>query len=186
VELAFLLLSGYEFLVFNVVKALQDRQEVARIAVDSASGLAFGLALGISGMLSPSRVRAFFDLSKAFHSWDPSLALVIGGALSVAAPLFAFWSRGEQCGNSELNDAPLLTASYQLAPRNKAVDLPLVLGAALFGLGWGCVGFCPGPALVSLGASLNQAKSLVLPVVLFNFAMASGWALYYRSPWNKC
>ena len=97
----------------------------------------FGLGLIISGMSDPAKVQNFLDL---FGTWDPSLAFVMAGAIAVtfAGYRIAF-GRGR----------PLLADGFSL-PAKTAIDAPLVVGAALFGVGWGLSGFCPGPAIVSL------------------------------------
>jgi uncharacterized membrane protein YedE/YeeE len=102
-----------------------------------ASGLLFALGLGISGMTNPGKVIAFLDV--AGPGWDPSLAFVMLGAISVHALFLRLLKR----------ERPYLADAYD-APNRFQIDTGLVLGAALFGLGWGASGFCPGPAVVSL------------------------------------
>jgi len=122
------------------------------------SGLLFGLGLIVSGMSNPAKVLGFLDLAGA---WDPSLALVMGGAIIVAMP--AFWlARRRQ--RAILGDAMQL-------PTNRKLDRRLVLGSLAFGLGWGIAGFCPGPALVSLLAWQTKAW-------IFATAMLAGMALF--------
>ena len=112
------------------------------------SAFAFGLILGaglvLSGMADPDRVKAFLDVTGA---WNPSLALVMGGAIAVAAPAFYLVRRGgravQGCGISPAGSA--------------RVDGKLLLGAVLFGLGWGLSGICPGPGLVLLGYGARGA-----------------------------
>lgn len=115
-------------------------------------GLIFGAGLVISGMIDPAKVTNFLDL---FGSWDPSLAFVMGGAVVVA--FFGYrvvLSR----------PAPLVGGNFHL-PTSTAIDSRLVVGPAIFGLGWGLSGFCPGPALTGLG--LNQAGTLAfVPAML--------------------
>ena len=123
-----------------------------------AAGLLFGAGLTISQMVNPAKVAAFLDV--AGH-WDPSLALVMGGALSVTAVLYRLVLQ---------RPAPLFAPSFQL-PTSKDIDVPLVGGAALFGFGWGLGGFCPGPAIASL--SYGAAGSL-----LFVAAMIGGMLLW--------
>jgi uncharacterized membrane protein YedE/YeeE len=101
------------------------------------SGLVFGLGLVISGMTQPSKVLGFLDV---FGAWDPTLAVVMAGALAVAAPGFALLRR---------LDRSVLGATLDW-PGNSVIDRSLIGGAALFGIGWGLVGLCPGPALVNL------------------------------------
>ena len=108
-----------------------------RIIVALAAGLLFGLGLTVSQMINPAKVVAFLDVA---GDWDPSLAFVILGAISIAAIGFAFGKRQQ---------APVCAPEF-VGPTNKAIDGRLVLGAVLFGTGWGLVGYCPGPALASL------------------------------------
>ena len=131
-----------------------------RIVAALLSGTLFGLGLALSGMIDPARVLGFLDLA---GSWDPTLALVLGGAVSVSA-LSVVISHGMR--------RPLLAQRFDLPTRTK-IDFPLILGTALFGIGWGLSGFCPGPALASL--SLGLPKSL-----LFVGAMLIGMVLYDR------
>lgn len=108
-----------------------------RILWGFLSGLVFGLGLVISGMANPAKVLNFLDLA---GSWDPSLAFVMGGAtVSAFLGYRLVWRRR----------APVLEARFDL-PTNTRIDRPLILGAALFGIGWGIGGFCPGPAWTAL------------------------------------
>jgi uncharacterized membrane protein YedE/YeeE len=102
-----------------------------------AAGLLFGLGLAISRMIDPAKVLGFLDVA---GDWDPSLAFVMAGAVAVAAVGFRLGTRRAR---------PLLDTDFH-APTRAAVDRPLVIGAALFGIGWGLVGYCPGPALAGL------------------------------------
>jgi uncharacterized membrane protein YedE/YeeE len=115
-------------------------------------GLLFGIGLVISGMADPAKVINFLDLA---GSWDPSLAFVMGGAVVVA-----FFGYRLVLGRKR----PLLAADFQL-PKRSAIDGRLVAGAAIFGLGWGLGGFCPGPALTSLG--LAETGTLVFVPAMF-------------------
>ncbi len=126
-----------------------------------ASGLLFALGLGLSGMTDPDNVLAFLDVT---GRWDPSLALVMGGAIGVH--LF-FAQRARRGG------APVYAPRASMLP-SRTIDRRLVAGAALFGLGWGVAGFCPGPALVSL-VSLSPAT------LAFVGAMALTMAAYDRA-----
>ena len=101
-------------------------------------GLIFGTGLYISGMSEPSKVLGFLDLS---GKWDPSLALVMGGAISLGVIGFQAAAR---------RGLTLLGEPLHL-PSSRTIDAPLVLGSVIFGLGWGLAGICPGPALVDLG-----------------------------------
>src|SRR4051794_29927625 len=117
-------------------------------------GLIFGTGLLVSGMVQPTKVLAFLDI---FGAWDPTLAVVMAAALAVAVPGFALANRRGQ---------PILSRQNVLPARTQ-VDAPLLLGAGLFGIGWGLVGLCPGPALESL-ATLSPGA------VVFVIAMAGG------------
>jgi uncharacterized protein len=121
-------------------------------------GLLFGIGLILSGMTDPAKVIGFLDLA---GSWDPSLALVMGGAILVGLGAFALAKRR---ATSFLGGAMHL-------PRAQDIDRRLVLGSLLFGAGWGLAGFCPGPALVSLGAGQPKAAVFVL-------AMMAGMAVF--------
>lgn len=128
------------------------------LLVTFLSGLLFALGLGISGMTQPAKVVRFLDIT---HDWDPSLALVMGGAIGVHALAYRLVPRLK---------APFLGAHFQI-PSRRDIDLPLLLGAALFGLGWGIGGFCPGPALTSLASGAPAAFTFVL-------AMLAGMLLF--------
>jgi len=119
-----------------------------------ACGLVFGIGLLISGMTDTQKVLGFLDL---FGAWDATLAFVMAGAVAVSSAGFALARRRGQ---------PALTASH-LWPTRQDIDTPLVAGAALFGLGWGLVGLCPGPALVNLAG-------LSVPIIVFVIAMGAG------------
>jgi len=121
-------------------------------------GLLFGIGLMISGMAQPSKVLNFLDL---FGTWDASLAFVMAAALVVSGAGYALAKRRPQ---------PLL-AAQSLWPSKTDIDMPLVVGSVLFGIGWGLVGLCPGPALVNL-ATLSP------PVIVFVVAMAAGMVLH--------
>ena len=123
------------------------------------AGVVFAVGLGISGMTNPAKVIGFLDVTGA---WDPSLALVMGGAIGVHL-LFAQWSRKAE--------RPLWADAFVL-PRRADVDRRLIAGAALFGLGWGTAGYCPGPALVSLigltSGALTFCASMVVGIAVFH------------------
>jgi uncharacterized membrane protein YedE/YeeE len=121
-------------------------------------GLIFGWGLLISGMLQPTKVIGFLDI---FGIWDPSLAVVMAAALVVSGAGFRIVAAREQ---------PLLTAQ-RMWPTKTDVDPPLMIGATLFGVGWGLVGLCPGPALENL-ATLSPR------VIAFVVAMAFGMIFY--------
>jgi uncharacterized membrane protein YedE/YeeE len=123
-----------------------------------AVGLLFGLGLIVSGMTDPGKVLGFLDL---FGAWDPSLAFVMGGAVLVGLGAFAVAKR---------RTTSFLGGAMHL-PQRRDIDRRLVVGSLTFGVGWGLAGFCPGPALVSLGAL--QPKALV-----FVLAMLAGMVSY--------
>lgn len=129
------------------------------------AGLVFGLGLIVSGMANPAKVLGFLDLA---GSWDPSLALVMGGAIAVGLGAFAVAERRRDSW---------LGWPMQL-PRARHIDHRLVLGGLAFGAGWGLAGFCPGPALVALG--MGQAKALV-----FVAAMLAGMLLFEALEWRR-
>ena len=110
-----------------------------RMLVALSSGLLFAVGLALSGMTRPSRVRAFLDIA---GDWDPGLALVMAGAIAVYAVAYRASRRMR---------GPLLADAFAV-PSATRVDLRLVLGAIVFGAGWGLAGYCPGPALTSIGA----------------------------------
>ncbi len=107
------------------------------------SGLIFGVGIAISGMANPAKVINFFDIA---GSWDPSLAFVMGGALIVTFIGYRFVLK---------RPAPTLAESFQL-PTRRDLDLPLIGGSAVFGVGWGIAGFCPGGALPALGTGRTE------------------------------
>lgn len=117
-----------------------------------AAGVLFGVGLAVSQMVNPAKVLAFLDVA---GRWDPSLALVMAGALAVALPGFRLAGR---------RPAPLLADRFH-APARSPVDAPLLAGAALFGLGWGLVGFCPGPAIASLAYGRIESVGFVVAML---------------------
>lgn len=117
-------------------------------------GLIFGFGLLISGMTQPSKVLGFLDI---FGRWDATLAFVMAAALAISGVGFAMVRQRRR---------PVLAAQH-LWPTRTDVDRPLIVGSVLFGIGWGLVGLCPGPALVNLAG-------LMPSVMVFVFAMASG------------
>ena len=122
-------------------------------AVAFVSGLLFALGLGIGGMTRPSKVIAFLDVT---GDWDPSLALVMGGALLVYGVVARFALRTPK---------PLLEEKF-FVPTRRDIDRPLVAGAILFGAGWGLAGYCPGPALVSLASGRASIMVFVAAMLL--------------------
>ncbi len=104
------------------------------------TGVLFGLGMAVSGMVDPDNVVAFLDVA---GEWSPDLAFVMGGALTVFMPAYLLIIRKRH--------APLVAEEFCLA-KKKTIDLPLISGAIIFGIGWGLVGICPGPAVSSLAA----------------------------------
>jgi uncharacterized membrane protein YedE/YeeE len=127
---------------------------IRQISVALAAGLLFGAGLALSGMADPARVRGFLDI---FGAWDPTLAFVMGGAL---IPMAIAWRLRTKMPR------PLAAPQFDL-PSLGRLDAKLLIGAVLFGAGWGVAGLCPGPALADL--ALNPA-----PAALFVLAMLAG------------
>jgi uncharacterized membrane protein YedE/YeeE len=140
-------------------------RSVLRNLAALASGILFGLGLSLAQMTNPNKVLNFLDIS---GRWDPSLLLVLGGA--VVLTTLGFWWVFNR-------SAPLWDQQFHL-PLQRAIDRPLVLGSALFGLGWGLAGYCPGPAIASLGFG-NPEALWVVP------AMVSGAALQRWSHYRQ-
>lgn len=134
-----------------------------RIVSALLAGLIFGIGLALSGMLDPARVIGFLDI--AGGRWDPTLVFVLAGAVGVAALGFAWTARRR---------APVFNASFDLPPA-EAIDARLLGGAALFGVGWGLVGYCPGPAIASLGFAGQSAAMFTLAMV--GAMVATRWLL---------
>ncbi len=125
-----------------------------RLLILFAIGLIFGFGISLSGMINPAKVLNFFDI---FGTWDPSLAFVMAGALAVTIPgYFLVQKRG----------SPLFGDSFHM-PANRKIDKRLVIGSAMFGIGWGIAGFCPGAAVPALGLLNGQ-------VILFLAALVTG------------
>ena len=125
-------------------------------------GALFGAGLAVSQMMNPAKVVGFLDVA---GNWDPTLALVMGGALIAAWPGFALARRRK---------APVFDGSFRI-PSRRDVDSRLLGGAAVFGIGWGLSGFCPGPALAALSSGL-------WPVLAFVAAMVAGMLLHRVLP----
>lgn len=139
------------------------RSSNANAIVAYAGGLVFALGLGISGMTLPAKVIGFLDVSGA---WDPSLALVMAGAVLTYALMYRLVLRRGHA---------IWAPSLHISTR-RDVDRRLLVGAMLFGVGWGLSGFCPGPALTSL-ASMN------IVVLVFVLAMLSGMYMHRGVEW---
>ncbi|MEA2753265.1 MAG: uncharacterized protein QOI41_7408 [Myxococcales bacterium] len=125
----------------------------SRIAVAVVAGVLFGLGLGISGMSRPAKVLGFLDVAGA---WDPSLAFVMIGAIGVHALAVLVAKR---------RVAPLGGGGFHWAEKT-SIDGPLLAGAALFGIGWGLGGYCPGPALLSAASGSVPAGIFVTAMIL--------------------
>lgn len=128
---------------------------MSRIVSALGAGLVFGLGIAISGMGNPAKVLNFFDV---FGSWDPSLVFVMGGALITTAIGYRIVFGAKS--------APMFDTTFHL-PTSKMIDAKLVGGSALFGVGWGISGFCPGGAIPALGFA-------PWPTALFLIAMGGG------------
>jgi uncharacterized membrane protein YedE/YeeE len=131
-----------------------------KTAVGYIAGLLFGLGLAVSGMTDPARVLGFLDIAGA---WDPTLMFVLGAAVGTTFVGYRLvFARG----------TPLFSAKFQL-PTKQELDAKLLGGAALFGVGWGLSGYCPGPAIASMGG-------LTLPLLALLAAMVLGWFIAQR------
>ena len=130
------------------------------------SGLVFGLGLSLAQMTNPDKVLNFLDISGA---WDPSLLLVLGGAVVLSGIAFHFVLK---------RSAPLWDELFHM-PLPKAIDKPLIIGSALFGIGWGLSGYCPGPAIASLGFG-NPEALWVVPSIIAGAALQR-WTHYRQT-----
>ena len=135
------------------------------------AGLLFALGLGVSGMTHPTKVLGFLDVA---GDWDPSLALVMAGGVLVNVVLFQWVLR---------RGSPVLAPTFSLPARTR-LDAPLVVGAAVFGIGWGLGGFCPGPAIVSAAAGAAPTIGFVVAMLLSMalFDLVAGRRLAARAP----
>ena len=131
---------------------MSTKNQRKRIFVALISGFIFAIGLGLAGMTQPQKVLGFLDV----QHWDPSLLFVMGGAITVHVFAYFFASRKSH---------PLFDSSWHYPKRND-VTLRLVLGAALFGVGWGLGGFCPGPGLVSLFSGDLRSLTFVTAMIL--------------------
>tara|TARA_B100001964_G_C14189448_1_gene580296 strand:- start:303 stop:716 length:414 start_codon:yes stop_codon:yes gene_type:complete len=122
------------------------------------SGLIFGLGLTLSSMTNPAKVIGFLDI---LGTWDPSLGFVMGGAILIAAPLLYFFE----------NKKHLILVSQIALPNKRDINSSLIVGALLFGIGWGMVGFCPGPAISSI-ALLNPLSLLFVGSMIAGFYLS--------------
>ncbi|MBO6834665.1 MAG: YeeE/YedE family protein [Alphaproteobacteria bacterium] len=134
-----------------------------QVLIAGLSGLLFGIGLAVSEMVNPARVPGFLDL---LGDWDPTLAFVMAGALG---PMALAWLIARRRGDRTL------TGGKIHRPTAKHIDVRLVVGAVLFGIGWGLVGLCPGPAVASLGIAGS-------PAWIFFAALVAGMALHRLLP----
>lgn len=123
-----------------------------RILSSLFAGILFGIGLALSKMIDPNKVINFLDIT---GNWDPSLALVIGGALSVTLVSFRIIPK---------RATPLFDDKFRLPARTN-IDRSLLVGSTLFGIGWGMAGYCPGPAVASMGLGLLGPVILVLAMI---------------------
>jgi|TARA_B110000438_G_C15588124_1_gene552620 uncharacterized protein len=126
--------------------------------ISLVSGIIFGFGLTVSSMTNPAKVLGFLDL---FGHWDPSLIFVMIGAIIVSSPFF-FLSKSKR--------KPLFAQSFSI-PEAKKIDTKLIFGSSLFGIGWGSVGLCPGPAISSL-ALLNNYSLAFIASMFLGFLLA--------------
>jgi uncharacterized membrane protein YedE/YeeE len=136
----------------------QQHNPLLFLLATAASGLLFGLGLTVSDMVNPERVLAFLDVT---GNWDPTLLLVMVGALAVTTPVFQLFQKKLV--------KPLSEIKFYL-PTRRDIDFALLMGAIIFGVGWGLVGLCPGPALAGLSTLEPQ-------LLMFVAAMLVGSAL---------
>lgn len=136
------------------------KPKIYEFCVALIAGTIFGFGLSLSGMLNPVNVQGFLDI---FGAWNPRLAFVLGGAVIVAFIGVQIAKRMQR---------PAFAENFHM-PMNRPIDTPLIIGSALFGLGWGIGGFCPGPAIASLSLGLPQG-------ILFVIAMVAGMAFHDR------
>ncbi len=130
------------------------RQSIRVNLVALCAGLLFGAGLTLSGMVDPVKVLGFLDL---FGDWDPTLAFVMGGGLLVYIPGYQWLIRRRQ--------RPVCENQFHL-PAKDGIDKPLIIGAAIFGIGWGIGGICPGPALANLSGNLMGIWVFVATMLL--------------------
>jgi len=124
------------------------------------AGLVFGIGLLVSGMINPAKVLGFLDLA---GRWDPSLALVMVGAIAIGVVGFVIAGRR----------ATTVLGTPMLLPTARTIDKRLIVGGAVFGVGWGLAGFCPGPAVAALGA--GHLKALVFVAAMVAGMLAFEW-----------
>ena len=133
-------------------------QKKYRLLASLASGIVFGLGMAISGMTNTERVQGFLDLAGA---WDPTLAFVMAGGMLVTFIGYKFVLK---------NPAPVFADAFHL-PTKTDIDKPLLIGAILFGAGWGLVGYCPGPAIAGLSYGYT-ATLIFVPAMILGLLLA--------------
>ena len=138
---------------------------MSSVLVALVSGLLFGLGLTVSQMINPAKVIGFFEI---FGDWDPSLALVMATAIPVTAVGYVL---------ARHRRSPMWAPAFSL-PTQSRIDRSLIVGAILFGVGWGLVGYCPGPALAALGLG-NPATALFVGSMLVGMATYSGLSVLF-------
>ena len=141
-------------------------QGVMRNIAALITGVVFGLGLSMAQMTNPDKVLNFLDMT---GTWDPSLLLVLGGAVVLSAVAFHFVFK---------RSTPLWDSMFHM-PLPKAIDRPLVIGSALFGIGWGLSGYCPGPAIASIGFG-NPEALWVVPSIIAGAALQR-WTHYRQT-----
>lgn len=129
-----------------------------QIFISLLTGMIFGAGLAVSQMMNPAKVLNFLDIT---GDWDPTLAVVMAAALLVSLPAYR-WAHGRK--------KPLFSDVFRI-PARKEIDKPLVLGAAVFGIGWGLAGFCPGPAIAALSTGMTE-------VLVFFASMVAGMLIF--------
>jgi len=137
-----------------------------RIVLNLALGLVFGTGLILSGMIDPAKVLNFLDVA---GTWDPSLAFVMAGAIAVAAPGYALVRRRAR---------PLLEPAFGIPP-SRPVTAELVVGSAIFGVGWGLGGLCPGPALTGIALAAPGTLAFI-PAMLAGIAAGTLFVRHRR------
>ena len=137
---------------------LSTSQKIAQTTTAFVAGLVFTIGLALGTMTQPAAIRGFLDVT---GHWSPTLLLVMGSAIAVYSPIYWLWAHRRP--------APFFTHVFLVPPKRK-VDMRLVLGAALFGVGWALAGWCPGPAISAVGAASKPALLFVLAMVGGSYA----------------
>lgn len=141
----------------GVTHGANDQRSAIRGVTALVSGIIFGLGLAISQMVNPQKVIGFLDVT---GNWDPSLALVMGGAVMVTFITFRLTRNSK---------TPLFDSMFH-RPGKTRVDAPLVIGSAVFGIGWGLSGYCPGPGIATLATGSMEALVFVAAMIAGSFA----------------